>query len=115
MKTGEEDAVAPCPVPERPRRKGAHLVTVNATWPARDVQWMGPVFHYLGLSVASIIHDASFEFDPSYVTKTTPDELAPSSGGPPTGRTSPTAPQRVRLRLPARQHEVQPDEYVSAS
>src|SRR5213594_326839 len=30
---------------------------------------MGPVFHYLGLSVASIIHDRSFLFDPAFIPK----------------------------------------------
>jgi len=49
--------------------KGAHLVTVNDYLARRDVQWMGPVYHYLGLSVGSIIHDASFLFDPSFIPK----------------------------------------------
>src|SRR5881396_1592158 len=49
--------------------KGAHLVTVNDYLARRDVQWMGPVFHYLGLSVASIIHDRSFLFDPAFIPK----------------------------------------------
>src|SRR2546422_4799423 len=30
---------------------------------------MGPVFHYLALSVASIIHDRSFLFDPAFIPK----------------------------------------------
>src|SRR5712692_9628143 len=49
--------------------KGAHLVTVNDYLARRDVQWMGPIYAFLGLGVASIIHDASFEFDPAYITK----------------------------------------------
>ena len=49
--------------------KGAHLVTVNDYLARRDVQWMGPIYHYLGLSLASIIHDASFQFDPTYIPK----------------------------------------------
>src|SRR2546422_600305 len=49
--------------------KGALLVTVNDSLARRDVQWMGPVFHYLGLSVASIIHDRSFLFDPAFIPK----------------------------------------------
>jgi preprotein translocase SecA subunit len=49
--------------------KGAHLVTVNDYLARRDVQWMGPVYHYLGLRTASIIHDTSLEFDPAYVPK----------------------------------------------
>jgi preprotein translocase SecA subunit len=49
--------------------RGAHLVTVNDYLARRDVQWMGPIYHYLGLSVASIVHDTSFIFDPAYVVK----------------------------------------------
>jgi len=71
MKTGEgKTLVATLPLYLNALEgKGAHLVTVNDYLARRDVQWMGPVFHYLGLSVASIIHDASFEFDPAFVTK----------------------------------------------
>ncbi len=46
--------------------KGAHLVTVNDYLAKRDAQWMGPIFHSLGLSVASLQHDASYLFDPAY-------------------------------------------------
>jgi preprotein translocase SecA subunit len=49
--------------------RGAHLVTVNDYLARRDVQWMGPIYHLLGLSVASIVHDTSFLYDPSYVVK----------------------------------------------
>ena len=49
--------------------KGVHLITVNDYLARRDVQWMGPIYHALGLSVASIVHDASYRFDPAYVTK----------------------------------------------
>ena len=48
---------------------GAHLITVNDYLARRDVQWMGPIYHKLGLSVASIVHDASYLFDPTYLTK----------------------------------------------
>jgi preprotein translocase subunit SecA len=33
---------------------------VNDYLARRDVRWMGPIYHALGLSVASIIHDSSF-------------------------------------------------------
>ena len=46
--------------------RGVHLVTVNDYLAKRDVQWMGPVFHRLGLSVGVIQHDAAFVFDPRY-------------------------------------------------
>src|SRR5438045_5988593 len=61
MKTGEgKTLVATLPLYLNAlESKGAHLVTVNDYLARRDVQWMGPVFHYLGLSVASIIHDRS--------------------------------------------------------
>ncbi|MCD6408348.1 preprotein translocase subunit SecA, partial [bacterium] len=56
--------------------KGCHLVTVNDYLAKRDTQWMGPIFHYLGLSVGCIIsfkeakgpYSASaFRFDPTYL------------------------------------------------
>jgi preprotein translocase SecA subunit len=49
--------------------KGVHLITVNDYLARRDVQWMGPIYHALGLTVASIVHEASFLFDPTYITK----------------------------------------------
>ncbi|MCR4408519.1 MAG: preprotein translocase subunit SecA [Anaerolineae bacterium] len=47
--------------------KGAHLVTVNDYLAKRDAQWMGPIYHLLGLSVGVIQHDAAFLYDPDYV------------------------------------------------
>src|SRR5438876_1418218 len=49
--------------------KGAHLVTVNDYLARRDVQWMGPIYQFPGLAIASIIHDASFQFDLAYIPK----------------------------------------------
>ena len=58
------------------RKKGCHLVTVNDYLAKRDTQWMGPIFHYLGLSVGSIISHkevkgpfatTAFMFDPTYL------------------------------------------------
>ena len=37
--------------------KGAHLVTVNDYLAKRDREWMGPVYHFLGLSTGAIVHD----------------------------------------------------------
>src|SRR5438552_3246641 len=34
----------------------------------RDAQWMGPIYYFLGLSVGVIQHEASFLYDPTYVT-----------------------------------------------
>jgi preprotein translocase subunit SecA len=42
--------------------KGAHLVTVNDYLARRDAVWMGPVYHFLGLSVG-IIQGQSQESD----------------------------------------------------
>src|SRR5207244_1129756 len=47
---------------------GVHIVTVNDYLARRDAQWMGPVYHALGLSVGVIQHEASFLYDPAYVT-----------------------------------------------
>lgn len=49
--------------------KGCHLVTVNDYLAKRDTQWMGPLYHSLGLSIGVIQHDASFLYDPNYVPK----------------------------------------------
>src|ERR687893_1738947 len=46
--------------------KGVHVVTVNDYLAKRDAQWMGPLYHALGLSVGVIQHEASFLFDPNY-------------------------------------------------
>jgi preprotein translocase subunit SecA len=46
--------------------KGAHLVTVNDYLAKRDAQWMGPLYHHLGLSVGVIQHETSFLFDPAH-------------------------------------------------
>ena len=44
---------------------GAHLVTVNDYLAKRDAQWMGPIYHALGLSVGVLQHRAAFLFDPT--------------------------------------------------
>jgi preprotein translocase SecA subunit len=71
MKTGEgKTLVATLPLYLNALEgKGAHLVTVNDYLARRDVQWMGPIYDFLGLSVASIIHDQSVFFDPTYIPK----------------------------------------------
>jgi preprotein translocase SecA subunit len=71
MKTGEgKTLVATLPLYLNALTgRGAHLITVNDYLARRDVQWMGPIYYKLGLSVASIVHDTSYLFDPSYLTK----------------------------------------------
>lgn len=38
---------------------GVHVVTVNDYLASRDAEWMGKVYHFLGLSVGCIIHGVS--------------------------------------------------------
>jgi preprotein translocase subunit SecA len=52
---------------------GVHLVTVNDYLAKRDAQWMGPIYHLLGLSVGVIQSagggrpdDSSYQFNPDY-------------------------------------------------
>jgi preprotein translocase subunit SecA len=45
---------------------GAHVITVNDYLAKRDAQWMGPIYHFLGLTVGVIQHDTSFLYDPSH-------------------------------------------------
>lgn len=46
--------------------KGVHVITVNDYLAKRDAGWMGPIYHALGATVATIIHDEAFLFDPKY-------------------------------------------------
>ena len=53
--------------------RGAHLVTVNDYLAKRDTQWMGPIYHLLGMSVGVIQSgggghpdEASYTFDPDF-------------------------------------------------
>lgn len=39
--------------------KGVHVVTVNDYLARRDMEWMGPVYMFLGLTVGAIQHDMS--------------------------------------------------------
>jgi preprotein translocase subunit SecA len=45
--------------------RGVHVITVNDYLAKRDTQWMGPVYHALGLSVGVLQHESSFLFDPT--------------------------------------------------
>ncbi len=48
--------------------RGVHIVTVNDYLAKRDAQWMGPIYQALGLSIGVIQHEASFLYDPKFVT-----------------------------------------------
>ena len=68
MKTGEgKTLVAPLAAALNAMSGwGVHVVTVNDYLAKRDPQWMGPIYHGLGLSVGIIQHDTAFLYDPDY-------------------------------------------------
>lgn len=70
MRTGEgKTLVATLPVYLNALEgKGVHVVTVNDYLAKRDARWMGPIYHFLGLSVGVIQHDSSFLYDPQYIS-----------------------------------------------
>jgi len=46
--------------------KGAHVVTVNDYLASRDANWMGRVFHFLGLTTACILQQGiSYRYEPN--------------------------------------------------
>jgi preprotein translocase subunit SecA len=71
MKTGEgKTLVAPLAAALNAMSGwGVHIVTVNDYLAKRDPQWMGPIYHGLGLSVGIVQHDAAFLYDPDHPTK----------------------------------------------
>lgn len=75
MKTGEgKTLVATLPMYLNALTgKGAHLVTVNDYLARIGAGWMGPVYHFLGLSTGVIIPDQSFIYDPDFVDESHDD------------------------------------------
>ena len=59
MKTGEgKTLVATLPVYLNALSgKGVHIVTVNDYLAKRDKEWMGQLYHFLGLTTGAIVHD----------------------------------------------------------
>jgi len=45
-------------------RQGVHLITVNDYLARRDAEWMGPIFHALGMSVGCLNHEKAYLFEP---------------------------------------------------
>src|SRR3990172_3039706 len=45
-------------------RQGVHLITVNDYLGRRDAEWMGPIFHALGMSVGCLNHEKAYLFEP---------------------------------------------------
>jgi preprotein translocase subunit SecA len=70
MKTGEgKTLIAPmAAILNSLTGRGVHVVTVNDYLARRDPQWMGPAFHFLGVSLGMITHDESFLFEPGFPT-----------------------------------------------
>jgi preprotein translocase subunit SecA len=68
MKTGEgKTLVAPLAAALNAMAgRGVHVVTPNDYLAKRDPQWMGPIYHGLGLTVGIVQHDTAFVFDPAY-------------------------------------------------
>ena len=54
--------------------RGVHIVTVNDYLAQRDAGWNGPIYDFLGLSVAVIINEASFIYDANYENEGHADE-----------------------------------------
>lgn len=72
MKTGEgKTLAATAPVFLRALSgKGVHVITVNDYLAQRDAVWMGQIYYALGLSVACIVHENAFIYDPNWkITK----------------------------------------------
>ncbi len=44
---------------------GSHLITVNDYLAKRDAQWMGAIYHSLGLSVGILQHDTAYMYEPT--------------------------------------------------
>lgn len=76
MKTGEgKTLVATLPLYLNALTgKGAHSITVNDYLAQRDAGWMGRVYDFLGLSVAVIMADKSFIYDPAFTNTEHEDE-----------------------------------------
>ncbi len=70
MKTGEGKTLVPtlAATLNGLTGRGVHIVTVNDYLARRDAQWMGPIYHFLGLSVGIIVHDTAYVFEPGYPT-----------------------------------------------
>ncbi len=47
---------------------GTHVVTVNDYLARRDAQWMGPIYHALGLTVGVIQHEIQYLYDPNFAS-----------------------------------------------
>ncbi len=53
--------------------KGVHIVTVNDYLAKRDAVWMGQIYYALGLSIACIVHDNAYIYDPDFSSSSQED------------------------------------------
>jgi preprotein translocase subunit SecA len=68
MKTGEGKTLAATLAVylnalESPPAGGVHVITVNDYLAKRDVNWMGPIYNALGMSVGCVVHDKAYVFE----------------------------------------------------
>lgn len=54
--------------------KGAHLVTANDYLARIGAGWMGPIYHFLGLSTGVVLPEGSFIYDPDFTDEAHHDE-----------------------------------------
>ncbi len=54
--------------------RGVHLVTVNDYLAEVGVGWMGPIYHFLGMTVSVIVHDHARLFNPDFDSEERGDE-----------------------------------------
>lgn len=46
--------------------QGVHIITVNEYLAKRDTVWMGQIYNFLGLSVACLVHEGAYIYDPNW-------------------------------------------------
>jgi preprotein translocase subunit SecA len=54
---------------------GSHLITVNDYLARRDAGWMGPIYNFLGVSVAVIAPDYSAIYEPEHINEESDERL----------------------------------------
>ena len=50
--------------------KGVHVVTVNDYLARRDAQWMGAIYHLLGMTIGALQHEVAYVYDPDVEAET---------------------------------------------
>lgn len=54
--------------------KGAHLITANDYLAELGAGWMGPIYHFLGMSTSVIVHDVARLYNPEFDSEERGDE-----------------------------------------